>query len=131
MHQGPVISIVDDDPSVRSATTKFLRVHGYTTHAFASAEEFLQSAHVDDTECLVADIGMRGMSGFDLQEQLLTRGHRISTIFVTAFPEERCQARASACRAAFLLSKPFDGQRLIDCIDAALRERCGRISCDG
>ena len=80
MTQTSLISIVDDDLSVLEATTSLLESHGYTTAAFASAQEFLQSPQVGDTTCLVTDVRMPGVSGIDLQERLIGAGHRIPTI---------------------------------------------------
>ena len=90
----PVISVVDDDASVRIATDNLLRSLGYIVHTSASAEEFLQSAHFNDTLCVIADVQMPGMSGVELQARLLTQGHRVPFIFITAFPEETIRARA-------------------------------------
>lgn len=117
----PVVSIVDDDESVRLATAKLVRLHGFVAHAFASAEEFLRSPHVSDTSCLITDVKMLGMSGVDLQRQLIAQGRRVPVIFVTAFPEEHSHARALAAGAAGFLTKPFDGRTLINCLYEALK----------
>jgi FixJ family two-component response regulator len=123
--ENAVISIVDDDESVRMATMKLLRLHGYVAHAFASAQEFLQSRYVDDTRCLISDVRMPGMSGLALQEQLTVKGHRIPIIFVTAYPEERSRTQAMEGGAVCFLGKPFDGRTLIECIGNALRKHAG------
>jgi FixJ family two-component response regulator len=118
--QTPVISIVDDDASIRGATTRLVRLNGFTVHAFASAEEFLGSPRIEDTSCLIADVKMPGMSGLDLQRTLLDQGHRTPIIFVTAFPEEVKRHRAARAGATWVLPKPFDGQSLIECLRQAL-----------
>ena len=121
----PVISIVDDDPSVRAATDNLLRSLGYIVYTFVSAEEFLRSAHFNDTSCVIADVQMPAMSGVDLQARLLTQGHRVPFIFITAFPEETIRARALKAGAIGFLTKPFDKLALIKCLDAALESRGG------
>jgi CheY-like chemotaxis protein len=95
----PVISIVDDDESVREATTGLVRSFGYVVATFASAEEFLQSDRVRDTSCLISDIQMPGLSGFELQDRLNAAGHRVPIIFITAFPEEQKEPRRREFRA--------------------------------
>lgn len=116
----PVVSIVDDDPFVRSATTKLVRLHGFAARAFASAEEFLSSPSVDQTDCLITDLRMPQMSGADLQDHLLAQGKRIPVIFVTAFPGEGSRAKALEAGAAGFLTKPFAGETLIACVRKAL-----------
>jgi FixJ family two-component response regulator len=119
----PVISIVDDDASVRLATNRLVRSLGYVAHEFASADEFLQSGEAGETSCLIADVQMPGMSGLDLQRRLTADGHRLPIIFVTAFANENVRARALKAGAIGVLSKPFDGSALIKHLDAALKER--------
>lgn len=115
-----VVSIVDDDDSVRNATNKLLRVNGYETHSFSSAEDFLGSAIVQNTDCLVADVRMPGMGGLALQERLLVRGFNVPIIFITAYPEHDSRKRALDAGAVCFLNKPFDGLALIRCIERAL-----------
>lgn len=119
----PVISIVDDDASVRVATRNLLSSLGYTVYTFASAEEFLRSAHFNDTSCVIADVQMPAMSGIELQALLLTRGHQVPFIFITAFPEDYMRAKALKAGAICFLAKPFDRLTLIQCLDAALERR--------
>jgi FixJ family two-component response regulator len=116
----PVISIIDDDASVRVATNNLIRSLGYTVHTFASAEEFLRSAHLDETSCVIADIQMPAMSGVELQSLLAAQGYRLPFIFVTAYPEETLRGRALKAGAICFLTKPFDGPTLIECLGAAL-----------
>jgi len=120
LNKVPMISIVDDDRSVREATRGLVRSLGYGATAFASAEDFLQSDHVSDTACLITDVQMPGLSGVDLQSRLIAQGNRTPVIFITAFPEERIRARAMAAGAVGFLSKPFNEDHLIEHIHTAL-----------
>lgn len=120
----PVISIIDDDGSVRAATRNLVRSLGYVVHTFASAEEFLRSPHLNDTSCVIADVQMPTMSGVELQAHLLTKGHSVPFIFITAFAIESARARAPQAGTTCFLTKPFDGEALVKCLDAAL-ERHG------
>jgi FixJ family two-component response regulator len=115
-----MISIVDDDKSVREAMKTLVKSLGYPTATFASAEEFLDSGRLLDTACLITDVQMPGMSGVDLQGHLSANGHRMPVIFVTAFPEESVRLRALGGGAFGFLSKPFSEDSLIDCLDRAL-----------
>ena len=128
MSSVPVISIIDDDASVRAATDNLLRSLGYTVYTFVSAEEFLRSAHFNDTSCVIADVQMPAMSGIDLQARLLTQGHRVPFIFITAFPEKAIRARALKAGAICFLTKPFDRRTLIKNLDTALRRLAGGAS---
>jgi FixJ family two-component response regulator len=118
--QAPIVSIIDDDASVRDATDALVRSLGYTARSFASAEDFLRSAAADDTSCVIADVQMPGMSGIELQSALIARGYRLPIIFITAFPEEGTRARALAAGAICFLTKPFDGATLISCLEMAI-----------
>jgi FixJ family two-component response regulator len=118
----PVISIIDDDASVRVAANRLVRSLGYVAHTFASAKDFLQSPNVDDTWCVIADVQMPGMSGVELQSLLNAQGRYLPIIFITAFPEESIRTRALEGGAIGFLSKPFDGQVLIEYIDCALKK---------
>jgi len=119
----PVIAIVDDDESFRRATMNFVRSLGYGTAAFDSAEAFLESDHIHDTDCLITDVQMPGMTGIELQDRLIAQGHRLPVIFITAFPEMRARAQALAAGAVGFLAKPFNDQRLIACLNEALAAR--------
>ena len=120
----PVISIIDDDPSVRVATNNLVRSHGYRVHTFASAGDFLQSVHLNDTSCVIADVQMPVMSGLDLLTHMRTDGYRTPFIFITAFLDEGVRARALKAGAICFLTKPFDRRTLIRYLDTAL-ERLG------
>jgi FixJ family two-component response regulator len=119
----PMISIVDDDASVREATKGLVRSLGYAAATFGSAEEFLKSDHIDDTSCLITDVQMPGLSGVELQSRLAASGRRLPVIFVTAFPEERIRVRALEAGAYGFLSKPFRDECLIGCLNKALDSR--------
>ena len=125
MPQVPVISIVDDDASVRVATNRLVRSLGYIAHTFASAEEFLASSQANDTCCMIADVQMPGMSGIELQSHLLAQGRRLPIIFITAFPEESARTKALNAGAVCFLTKPFDGPTLVRHLDAVLQGASG------
>jgi FixJ family two-component response regulator len=119
----PVISIIDDDPSVRTATARLLRSMGFSVYAFASAQEFLSSPQLRQTSCVIADVQMPGMSGVELQEYLIAHDHGMPVIFITAFPHERVRERAMKGGAICFLSKPFDEPQLLECVQRALMRR--------
>jgi FixJ family two-component response regulator len=116
-----VISIIDDDASVRVATDRLVRSLGYVAHTFASADEFLRSSQANDSSCVIADVQMPGVSGVELQRRLLTQGYRLPIIFVTAFPDEGIKARVLEAGAVCFLTKPFDGPTLVKYLDTALK----------
>jgi FixJ family two-component response regulator len=117
-----VISIVDDDLSVRAATCNLLRSHGYVVYTFSSAEGFLTSSERDRTDCVIADVRMPTMSGLEMQAQLRARGSGVPFIFITALPDASARARALESGASGFLTKPFDEGVLIRCIERALRD---------
>jgi FixJ family two-component response regulator len=100
-----------------------VRSLGYGATAFASVEEFLQSNRVNDTECVISDVQMPGLSGVELQSHLIAQGNRTPVIFVTASLEERTRVRALKAGAIAFLTKPFNEERLIEYIHAALSGR--------
>jgi FixJ family two-component response regulator len=115
------VAVVEDDESVREATTHLLRLLGYATASFTSAEDFLKSGRVRDTACLITDVKLPGMSGIELQSRLIVEGHHIPIIFITAFYDETIHARALENGAIAYLSKPLQEQSLITCLDQALK----------
>ncbi len=123
-----VISVIDDDASVRTATDNLLSSHGYLVHTFASAEEFLQSARLSDSSCVIADVQMPAMSGLDLLSHVRAQGYVAPFIFITAFPEDSVRARALKAGAICFLAKPFAGPALINCVEAAVNRHHGRTS---
>jgi FixJ family two-component response regulator len=102
------------------AMGELVRSLGYRTAVFWSAEQFLESGCIGETACLITDLQMPGMSGLDLQIRLRDDGFDTPMIFVSAFPEERYRARALNAGAAAFLSKPFEEQSLVECINVAL-----------
>jgi FixJ family two-component response regulator len=116
-----MIVIVDDDESVREATKFLVMSLGHPVLTFASAEEYLGSDQVLATACLISDLKMPGMSGVELQKRLIAEGHRIPTIFVTAFFDEEVRSHALRAGALGFLSKPFKDQSLIECLNKALQ----------
>jgi FixJ family two-component response regulator len=124
-----VISVIDDDASVRAATNNLLGSHGYSVETYASAQEFLQSAHFKDSPCVIADVQMPVMSGLDLLTHMRTQGYKASFIFITAFPDENVRARALKAGAICFLAKPFAAPELITCVETALnghRDEAGK-----
>jgi FixJ family two-component response regulator len=115
-----VISIIDDDASVRIATNNLLRSRGYIVHTFASAEEFLGSQHLNETSCVIADVQMSAMSGLDLLMEMRAKGSGFPFIFITAYPDESLRAKAMKAGAVCFLAKPFAVHRLMECLEAAL-----------
>ncbi len=120
-----VISIIDDDASVREATARLIRSLGYRAAIFSSAEEYLQSDRRRDSSCLITDLNMPGMNGADLQDRLIAEGHRTPMIFMTAYFEEKVRDRVLNAGASGFLRKPFDEQSLIACLDKALESNTG------
>jgi FixJ family two-component response regulator len=120
-----VISVIDDDASVRTATNNLLSSHGYLIQTFVSADDFLQSDRLDDSACVIADVQMPAMSGLDLLTHMRIKGYTVPLIFITAFPDENVRARALKAGAVGFLAKPFAGPVLIDCIETALNRHRG------
>jgi FixJ family two-component response regulator len=116
-----LIAIVDDEESVRDATKSLVRSLGYHTSTFGSANDFLKSEQVHDTSCLITDVQMPGLSGLDLQDRLIARGHCIPIIFMTGYPNDRVRARAMKAGAVCFLNKPFSEDHFIGCIEKALK----------
>ena len=117
----PSIAVIDDDESVRVATTSLLRSHGFIAKAFPSADDFLKSNRLQITTCLIADVRMPGTSGLALYGQLVAAGRPIPTILMTAYPDDAIRARARNAGVAGYLVKPFSEKELLDCIDTAVR----------
>ena len=118
----PVISIIDDDESIRAGLNNLVRSLGYAVHAFASAEAFLQSAQLHNTSCVIADVRMPDMSGVELQSHLRSQGSRVPFIFITAVPEESTRRQALREGAIGFMTKPLDESTLISCLDTAVEQ---------
>jgi FixJ family two-component response regulator len=121
----PLVSVVDDDTSVRESLPDLLKELGFDVGAFSSADEFLASDVLERTDCLILDVAMPGMSGPDLQRELIRRGHRIPVVFITARPDEAVRTRVLENGAVAYLSKPFGDTALLDAINTALRPSSG------
>src|SRR5262245_66556524 len=118
-----LVSVVDDDESIRESLPDLLRQFGFAAQAFSSAEAFLASEFVQETRCLILDVVMPGMSGPDLQRELTHRGLRIPIIFVTANAERSARSRLLGDGVVECLFKPFSDAALLDALHAALRLR--------
>ena len=116
-----LVSIVDDDESVRESLPDLLRQFGFVAEAFSSAEAFLASDVVSETSCLLLDIAMPGMSGPDLQQELTRRRQKIPIVFITGFGDGSVRPRLLARGAVECLVKPFSEAALLDAVRAALR----------
>jgi FixJ family two-component response regulator len=120
----PLVSVVDDDESVRESLPDLVRELGYSAQAFSSAEAFLASDYVDQTRCLILDVSMpRGMSGPDLQRELSRRGRDIPIIFMTAHGDDSVRQRLLEQGAIDCLVKPFSDTALIEVIRSALHQK--------
>ena len=122
-----IISVVEDDASVRASMNNLLRSLGYVVHTFRSAEEFLGSACLNDTSCVISDVQMSPMNGLELLANVRIRGYAAPFIFITAFPDEQVRASALKAGAACFLAKPFAMPKLIACLDAALAPQCSGV----
>jgi FixJ family two-component response regulator len=115
-----IISVVEDDASVRASMNNLLRSLGYVVHTFGSAEEFLGSADLNDTSCVISDVQMPAMNGLELLAHMRAQGYAAPFIFITAYPDEGIRACAVEAGASGFFAKPFVAPKLIACVDAAL-----------
>jgi FixJ family two-component response regulator len=118
-----LVSVIDDDESLRRALERLIRSIGFPVVVFPSAHEFLLSDRVQDTACLILDMQMPLMNGLQLQSHLAQAGCRIPIIFITAYPDERVRARALQAGAVDFLQKPFSDDVLLNGIRRALKMR--------
>ena len=116
----PLIVSVDDDQAICEAMLALLKALGFAAETFLSAEALLQSGALNDIACLITDVQLGGMSGLQLQTQLIELGYRIPIIMITAFPDERIRNQALSAGAVCFLSKPFLKADLLSCIHSAL-----------
>ena len=117
-----LVSVVDDDESVRESLPDLLAQFGYTVQAFQSAQEFLASGSAGKTRCLILDVAMPGMTGPDLQRELARLGEPIAIVFITAHVDESMRSRVLAEGAIDYLMKPFSEAELLGALDAGFRK---------
>ena len=117
----PIISIVDDDDSLRNSLDNLIRSVGFHALGFSSAEAFLSSNQAQDTACLILDMRLPGMNGLDLQRQIVAANWRIPIIFITSHADGDAEARALEAGAVDYLYKPFREEQLLNAIDAAMK----------
>jgi FixJ family two-component response regulator len=117
----PLISIVDDDDSLRNSLDNLIRSVGFHAQGFSSAEAFLSSNQAHDTACLILDMRLPGMNGLELQRQIVAANWRIPIIFITSHADGDAEARALEAGAVDYLYKPFREEQLLNAIDAAMK----------
>jgi FixJ family two-component response regulator len=120
-----LIAVVDDDESFRTALVESLASLGYKARGFGSGEEFIAAGAQGSCDCLITDIQMPGMSGFELRRLLIAQSCRMPVIMITARTEPDLESRAAASGAVGLLRKPFSSGALMDCLERALSRRAG------
>ena len=123
MSESSLVAVVDDDESVRESLPDLLRQFGFAAQAFSSAEAFLASEALGETRCLILDVAMPGMSGPDLQQELMRRRQEVPIVFITGNGDRTVRARLIAQGAVECLFKPFSETALLDALNAALRMR--------
>ena len=116
-----LVSVVDDDQSIRESLPDLLGEFGFVARVFSSAEAFLSSDYVDETKCLILDVAMPGMTGLDLQLELRRRGNQMPIIFITARKDEAIREQALKQGAVKFLYKPFSDTDLFDALNIALQ----------
>jgi len=116
-----LISVVDDDESIRRTTTRLIESFGFRAAAFESAESLLRSGQLHDTSCLIVDVQMQGMNGLQLQSHLVAEGCGIPIIFITAYDDKESRRRAMQAGAVAFLGKPFSDGQLLQTIRSTLR----------
>jgi FixJ family two-component response regulator len=121
MDKRSLVSVVDDDESVRESLPDLLREFGFAVAAFSSAEAFLASDALSETSCLLLDVAMPGMSGPELEQELTRRRHAIPIVFITGHGDSAVRPRLLALGAVECLFKPFSETALLDAVRAALR----------
>ena len=120
----PLVSVVDDDESLRDSLPDLVREFGYSAQGFSSAEAFLASDYVDQTRCLILDVAMPGMTGPDLQRELSRRRREIPIIFITASTDKTVRTRLLDQGAVECLFKPFSDTALLEAVNSALNPKC-------
>jgi Response regulator len=122
---GNLISVVDDDESVRRTAKLLIESFGYRAAVFESAESFLKSGQLNETSCLVVDVQMPGMNGLQLQSHLVTEGWSIPVIFISAYGNKQSRRKAMQSGAVAFLEKPFSDEHLLETIRSALQQDKG------
>jgi FixJ family two-component response regulator len=120
MPKASLVSVVEDDQFFRESMRRLMRSLGYSVEAFPSAADFLASARLVETTCLIADVHMPAMTGLELHRRLIDAGYAIPTILVTAYPDDDVRARALNDGVVCYLRKPVDEKHLMRCLRAAL-----------
>jgi FixJ family two-component response regulator len=120
MNKRPLVAVVDDSESVRESLPDLLQHVGFAVETFATAEAFLAADDTSETRCLILDVGLPGMSGPDLQQELIRRGKAIPIVFITAQGDNSLRPRLLAAGAVACLFKPFSDTALLDAVEAAV-----------
>jgi FixJ family two-component response regulator len=120
-----LISIIDDDESIRRTTTRLIESFGFRAAAFESADAFLRSGQLHDTACLIVDVQMPDMNGLQLQSHLAAEGCGIPIIFITAYDDKESRRRAMQAGAVAFLGKPFGDEQLLETIRSAIEHDKG------
>ena len=123
MPKATLVAVVEDDRFFRESMRRLMRSRGYRVEAFPSAADFLASPHLSETACLIADVQMPAMTGPELYRHLIASGYEIPTILVTAYADDRVQARALNDGVVCYLRKPVDEQHLLRCLHEAFQSR--------
>jgi FixJ family two-component response regulator len=123
LHSHPIASIIDDDESVRIATSSLVRSLGWDVRLYASAEDFLASGQIADVACVISDVQMPGMSGLQLHRRLIDDGITLPVIFISAFASDAVRRQALDDGALCVLSKPVDGAAILRCLETLQAER--------
>src|SRR5687767_9867750 len=133
MPEAPLVAIVDDDSSMREATSNFLQAAGLCTATFHDAKSFLQSARRRSAACLITDVRMPGITGFELHQKLVASGEGIPTVLITAYLDDSVRARARDAGMVCCLGKPFAPDELLGCVLNALAggQHCSGETGDG
>ena len=121
MNQRPLIAIVDDDRWMRRSLERLLRSAGFQAETFVSAEDYLAAGKHEGTGCIILDIGLPGMSGFELERRLTADHNRLPIVFVSAHDEPEVRDEAAHAGAVAFLAKPFDDESLLDAVSLALK----------
>ena len=123
MSAAPLISVVDDDDSLRNSLNNLIRSVGFGVQGFSSAEAFLKSNQLHDTACLILDVRMPGMNGLELQRHLVATNYGIPIIFITSHADDNARTRALEAGAVDFLYKPFREEALLNAIHEALKSK--------